>query len=249
MTSLLLEVNNLHGRWPPSSYQTAFKMARSINVVTLLFWIVLAVAHPHSVPCEKVDKYSTQWFLDHALADFKKPFSDDALFYTRGMTSQAIKYAKSCNLITLWNVWPCELYNYHNTPDNSMRCIHNEESLRTIFYENMSRAFAMKANGSAIVMHSLKDYDNPPLNGIWGRIELPTIKKVAKVDLLAKIKETGDGYLLFWWLHYEAVTAWLKQQRPLSIHEELKGLKRRDLQAPTYCIRPEDYRFFDNVDW
>lgn len=224
-------------------------MARFNNVAALLIWIVLSVANPHSVPCEQVDKYSTQWFLDHALPGFKNPFSDDALFYTRGMTSQAIKYAKSCNLITIWNVWPCELYNHRNVPDNPMRCIHNKESLRTIYYENMARAFAMKANGSAMVMHGLKDYDKPPLEGIWGRVELPTIKKVANVDWLAKIKESGDGYLLFWWRSYEGITKWLKQQSGLSSHMELKELKRRDLQTPTYCMRPEEYEFFDNVDW
>lgn len=223
-------------------------MVKSIDVTVLLFLATLVVANPHSVPCEPLDKYSTQWFLDNALPSFKKPFSDDSLFYTRDMTSQAIKYAKSYNLITIWNVWPCELYNYRNTPDNPMRCIHNEKSLRTVFYENMSRAFAMKANGSAMVMHGLKDYDKPPLDGIWGRIELPTIKKVESVDWLAKIKESGDGYLIFWWRQYEGVSKWLKQGR-LSSYVELKKLKRGNSEAPTFCMRPENYGFFDNVDW
>jgi hypothetical protein len=223
---------------------------------SVLFWIALAMANPvpegqtqrakTAVSCERVDKYSTQWFLDHALPNFKGAFRDNALFYTRGMTGQAIKYAKSHKLVTLWNVWPCELYDYRNVLDNPMRCIHNDENLRTLFYENMSRAFAIKANGSATVMHSLSDYDSPPLEGIWGRVELPTIKEATNVDWLSKVKENGEGYLLFWWRFHEGVSAWLKQQSWLP---ELRSLRRRDLPAPPFCMQPQSHEFFDNVDW
>jgi hypothetical protein len=42
------------------------------------------------------------------------------------------------------------------------------------YFENMSRAFAMKAHRVASVMHS--DIYNPPAEGIWGRIEWPVLK-------------------------------------------------------------------------
>ena len=42
------------------------------------------------------------------------------------------------------------------------------------YFENMSRAFAMKAHNIATVLH--RKIDNPPTNGIWGRIELPVLQ-------------------------------------------------------------------------
>jgi hypothetical protein len=42
------------------------------------------------------------------------------------------------------------------------------------YFENMSRAFAMKAHNIATVLH--RELDNPPTNGIWGRIELPVLQ-------------------------------------------------------------------------
>ena len=42
------------------------------------------------------------------------------------------------------------------------------------YFENMSRAFAMKANKIATVLH--RDIYNPPKNTIWGRIELPVLQ-------------------------------------------------------------------------
>ena len=40
----------------------------------------------------------------------------------------------------------------------------------------MSDAFARMARKHATVMHMNADYDQPPQNGIWGRIELPTLR-------------------------------------------------------------------------
>ena len=42
------------------------------------------------------------------------------------------------------------------------------------YFENMSRAFAMKAHNFAMVMH--KNIEDPPMSTIWGRIELPVLQ-------------------------------------------------------------------------
>jgi hypothetical protein len=93
------------------------------------------------------------------------------------MSEQAIKFADSRGMITIWEVWPCELYVYHEELSNPMRCIHSTPELRTAFYGNMSKAFAIKAGGLVTVMHSEEDYDEPPTDGIWATIELPTMKE------------------------------------------------------------------------
>jgi hypothetical protein len=46
------------------------------------------------------------------------------------------------------------------------------------YFENMSRAFAMKAANVAAVMH--RDINNPPMSTIWGRVELPVLKAASK---------------------------------------------------------------------
>jgi hypothetical protein len=40
----------------------------------------------------------------------------------------------------------------------------------------MSNAYARMARKSATVMHKTQDYLNPPMNGIWGKIELPALR-------------------------------------------------------------------------
>jgi hypothetical protein len=125
-----------------------------------------------------------QWFLENTRMEYQHAFTNTALFYSRGMSEQAIKYADSKGLVTIWDVWGCELYIYHDVPSNPMRCIHSDPDQRASFYGNMSKAFAIKAAGSAIVMHSTNDYDEPPQDGIWARIELPTMKESTAVALV-----------------------------------------------------------------
>jgi hypothetical protein len=124
----------------------------------------------------------TQWFLANALPGYSRPFRDSALFYSRGMSVPAIRLARRSGLTTIWDVWPCRLYVHHDVPSNPMRCIHNDGPMRTRFYENMSRAFAMKAQGYVTVMHGEGDYEAPPTDGIWGRIEFPTMRTLGHVQ-------------------------------------------------------------------
>jgi hypothetical protein len=117
------------------------------------------------------------------------------------MSTQARKYARSeeTRLITIWvrslyhsftqqtvsgpniklvpqEVWPCHLYNLHNVPTNPMRCVHNDTTQQLKFFENMSRAFALKAREFATVLHSSENYATPPKTGIWARVEFPALQ-------------------------------------------------------------------------
>jgi hypothetical protein len=107
---------------------------------------------------------------------------DTALFYSRGMSAPAMELARRSGQTTIWDVWPCRLYVHHDVPDNPMRCIHHDPASRTRFYEAMSRAFAMKAQGYVTVMHGGEDYERPPMDGIWGRVEFPTLRALGHVQ-------------------------------------------------------------------
>ena len=127
-------------------------------------------------PAESVDKFTTEWFLSHTLPEHRQEIHGKALFYTKGGSEIARKVgACSKEYVTLWQIWPEWLYNDSKACNNPLRHIHNNEKDREVFYENMSRAFARMARKSATVMHMTNDYDKPPDNGIWGRIELPTL--------------------------------------------------------------------------
>jgi len=73
------------------------------------------------------------------------------------------------------NQGQAELYNDALTPDNPLRCIHADATLKRRYYSSMSNAYARMARESATVMHRTRDYFDPPLDGIWGKIELPTL--------------------------------------------------------------------------
>jgi hypothetical protein len=98
------------------------------------------------------------------------------------MSSAAMALARRSGQTTIWDVWPCWLYVHHDVPSNPMRCIHHNAADRTRFYEAMSQAFAMKAQGYVTVMHAGADYERPPADGIWGRIEFPTLKSLGHVQ-------------------------------------------------------------------
>jgi hypothetical protein len=57
-----------------------------------------------------------------------------------------------------------------------MRCVHNDTSVQLKYFENMSRAFAMKARTFGTVLHSSENYASPPETGIWARIEFPALQ-------------------------------------------------------------------------
>ncbi|KAH6683433.1 hypothetical protein B0J14DRAFT_556671 [Halenospora varia] len=75
---------------------------------------------------------------------------------------------------TTADIWPCENYRHKMTRTNPLRCIMNNGTQETTYFENMSRAFTLMSTGTAYAMH--KNIDNPIQDGIWGRVEQVTLK-------------------------------------------------------------------------
>lgn len=71
---------------------------------------------------------------------------------------------------------PENLYNEEITDTNPLHCIHEDSALQEKYYSSMSEAYARMARVSATVMHTTKDYRDPPMTGIWGKIELPALR-------------------------------------------------------------------------
>jgi len=153
------------------------------------------------VQCETVDKYTVDWFEKQA---WKRKSLDlplvNALFYTRGMSEMAQKYACDHDLETIWHIWPTELYQHQDERTNAMRCIHQDASQRQRFFENMSEAYARLAKGTVIVMHNASDWTNPPKDGIWYRVEYTTMVNAADaVTTILKLKEDENGSVKVVW--------------------------------------------------
>jgi len=215
------------------------------------------------VPCEDINTYTTQWFTEHALPSFTTPLRDTALFYTRNMTTAAIRYAAAQTppLTTIWSVWPCYLYDHRAAPANKMRCIHADPAHRTRFYEAMSRAFALKARGVAAVMHADADYDDPPVDGIWGRVELPAIKTATTVGVVNKLDGLAKRWGVAWrravdealpegWRErLRSGTGWIAEgvERWSGWRAELK--RKRGVESAESCMPLDEYKWFDNIAW
>ncbi|KAI1752606.1 hypothetical protein F4782DRAFT_530471 [Xylaria castorea] len=125
--------------------------------------------------CDPVEMYTLEWFLAHTKPQFQGPLYDNAMFYSRGMSSAARAVATNQGKVTIWDLWSCKLYNHEDVPSNPMRCIHHDSAQRQSFFGNMSLAFAKKACGGASVLHSFHYYWNPPRDGIWAAIEEPEL--------------------------------------------------------------------------
>lgn len=60
------------------------------------------------VTCDKIDKYSTEWFLRNTRPEHRRELKGTALFYTRGLTEKARKLAcNDMNLVSLWDICEC----------------------------------------------------------------------------------------------------------------------------------------------
>jgi hypothetical protein len=75
-----------------------------------------------------------------------------------------------------------ELYDDSPRPDNPLSCIHAKPLWRHAYYSSMSNAYARMARETATVMHKTQDYDNPPMDGIWGETELPALRDKTDVE-------------------------------------------------------------------
>ncbi|KAK5127978.1 hypothetical protein LTR85_005095 [Meristemomyces frigidus] len=149
-----------------------------------------------NVECDGIETYTTEWFLANTLPDYRHEIYEHALFYTRGTSKPARDLAKKSRgeYVTIWEVWPCWLYDDRQVRENRLSCIHHDPKVRTTFYENMSRAFARMARKNATVMHSQKDYAQPPEDGIWARVELPALRDKTDVEQIRKIDEKAGRF-------------------------------------------------------
>jgi hypothetical protein len=139
---------------------------------------------------------STQWFLQNTKPEFQEPLMNNALFYSAGMSAAARRIAKETKKITIWDPWPCYLYDHLDHGQNPLRCIHQSDRERQLFFTHMSRAFAKKARNFSTVLHSGANYGNPPANGIWGSVEFPTLQRGGVVDFVSStypLKATKQG--------------------------------------------------------
>ncbi|MBE7182197.1 MAG: hypothetical protein INR71_13510, partial [Terriglobus roseus] len=112
--------------------------------------------------------------------------SDITTIWVRTMAQQATPLQPQANDETEQDVWPCHFYDHRPEPSNPLRCIHADRATQLRYFENMSRAFATKATAFARVLHRAADYADPPLDGIWGRVELPEVVSGRRVDALQK---------------------------------------------------------------
>ena len=68
------------------------------------------------------------------------------------------------------------------------------------YFENMSEAMATMCDVFAFVMD--KNFNQVRMDGIWGRVEFPTLKREegnqGKVDLVEVLSEDADKVRVFW---------------------------------------------------
>ncbi|KAM0700057.1 hypothetical protein Q7P36_000268 [Cladosporium allicinum] len=141
--------------------------------------------------CDSIDKFTMQWFLENTKPEYRREIIGKALFYTAGASEAARKLACGPDekYVTIWQIWKPECYDDSLSPDNPLRCIHANLTLTHTYYSRMSNAYARMARESATVMHKTQDYDNPPMNGIWGKTELPALRYETDVKEMMKINE------------------------------------------------------------
>lgn len=146
------------------------------------------------------------------------------------------------------DIWPCYLYNHHDNPSNPLRCIHADESQQLRFFENMSRAFAIKAQSFARVLHSEGDYHDPPMDGIWGRIEFPQLVSGNQVDVLQKMSETMTKYEVFW-KRLEDIARHLPNLPKLDLKKRGASQQQGLGHEGASCMPMRDYAVFDKLPW
>lgn len=72
-------------------------------------------------------------------------------------------------------MWPDSWFNKKQVKSNRLRCIMQDEVKRRIYFESMSAAMATQCDISATVMDPTPA--SPRMDGIFGRIEFPTLKE------------------------------------------------------------------------
>ncbi|KAI9765325.1 MAG: hypothetical protein M1839_005525 [Geoglossum umbratile] len=204
--------------------------------------------YERGVPCTKISMYTTKYFLDNRIYD---PPATTCLFYTYDLTETAQRFAHGGGsaMTTIWDIWPCNLYDKDDDPNNPVRCILKDDNLKLTYFENMSRAMAMLCNTFATVMTN--DPKKVPLTGIWGRIEQPTLKQTGnpggQVDTIIAVNTKGDDVENVWIRPGTEPKAKAKSSRSTSSENEIKALSKRQ---PNDCYSPEQLqKWFGDINW
>lgn len=207
------------------------KFPYTISLLVSLFALIQDISA--SPTCDDVSKYSTDWFLAHTKPEWSSSyFYPTALFYTAGLSERAKQYAKKSGSkkVTIWEIWPCELYRHHSTRSNSLSCIMSNSRDRLTYFENMSRAFAMKAHKVALAMH--RDIDSPPKDTIWGRVELPVLRDSGMVNWITNIDVEDTGkWNLEWKRPVQMMQDEVEKVMQMILSSGREELKRRDEES------------------
>jgi len=209
------------------------------------------------IACHQARDYSAEWFLKNTKPQYSAPLLNNALFYSAGMSKSARAIAKETGRTTIWDVWPCYLYNHLNEHTNPMRCIHENDKERELFFMHMSRAFAMKARNFSTVLHSAQNYPDPPKTGIWGRVEFPVLERGGVVNWLEKINETRNLSEIFWKRPkafaldlLDSIASHYGDLKRRAVGEmRVKGPPSLPPQFAEHCLAPKQLEFFDKVSW
>ncbi|KAI4953058.1 hypothetical protein J4E86_006597 [Alternaria arbusti] len=161
--------------------------------------------HSSKATWDTVDKYTVELFQAEATL---RPEPNLCLFYTRGLSETARRYAKTrpngeSPMTTIWDVWPKQYYNSEATRTNPLRCIMNNETWRTQYYTNMSKAFASLCEVFATVMDaSIGPGADTPGNvnkgGLWFQAEFPVLQEQNKILMIEAISPDGNVACTYW---------------------------------------------------
>ncbi|RYP79222.1 hypothetical protein DL771_000200 [Monosporascus sp. 5C6A] len=184
---------------------------RAFSVFTLMEAAAYAVTLPtltgtanlaRDVPPDPVSKYTTQWFLDNVCSPPDVPGA--CLFYTKGLSVQAQKFAATPNsfLKTIWEMWENYLYNDNKDDlNNPLRAIMADDEDRYEYFSNMSRAMAAMCDYLASVMVRDEDFPEVRPDGIWGQVEFEQLKRddgEKRVDVITVINTDGTQEADYW---------------------------------------------------
>jgi len=213
---------------------------KTINVLPAiagLVCILFAQRGAADATCDPISKYTTEWFLANTKPQYRaSSFDSSAVFYSSGLSDRAKQFARQRGKVTIWDVWPCENYWIKGTRGNPLSCIMGNYRDEMKYFENMSRAFAMKAHNIATVLH--RDIYNPPMNTIWGRIELPVLQAAGNpggvVDYITALDaEDTDRWRMLWArldpsrLVEETQAVYQKIMSPRSLEDSEANIEKR----------------------
>ncbi|RYP49397.1 hypothetical protein DL768_004903 [Monosporascus sp. mg162] len=153
------------------------------------------------VECEAVDKYATEAslgflpFLHPSLPRRRRGDILIALFCPLLLAGYPTPNPTKLTLTSHSDdAWPCPLYDQRPSPQNPLRCIHHSPDQRRTFFENMSRAFALRATEGATVLHDVGNYYAQPRDGLWASVERGELVRVGgAVHWLRKVAEGVAG--------------------------------------------------------